>query len=303
MTNIKSVRAFVCLSSLLAIAGSSFACSVQSGEESVQPRVETINRTHQALSTGALKWVNGTYGEGCTNRSGAWSAHIGADTSDMTNTALSVVKNDTGCVLTVTDLEADALYTGSRPIDLTASYALTASAFANGAGPIAFYGNAELGSVDYASDFTMTILFSDDLADASDSKGSSYASQTSTVSESQVVAPAYTTDFTDMQIQTDSNAYVQSTSGSAALNLAMGARSGEKYVITSDQSLGSSFAAIDSAYGGAGTPATLGASIDASEFGLDGGSVHLPAVRNLIISHTESGVAAYEVIRVTFNAP
>src|SRR4051794_15165340 len=106
----KTVRAFVGVSSVLALPASSFACSAPAGDELVQARVETIDRTHQALSTGALKWANGTYGAGCqSHRGGSWSARI-SGTDDMDNPALSVVKNDSACVLRLTSLVADAAY-------------------------------------------------------------------------------------------------------------------------------------------------------------------------------------------------
>jgi hypothetical protein len=296
MNSLKNVRALTGLASLFVLAAASFACSGPSGDESVTPRVETIDRTHQALGTGALKWANGTY-TGCQNRSGSWSARI-SGTAAMTNAALSVVKDDTSCVLTLTSLEADATYAGNPSIAMGTAYANAGSAFSTGGGATAFYANAQLSAATFAADFSMTILFSDDLASASPSVNATYAAVSGSASESQVPAPSYALDFSGLTLQTNAAHVVQSATGSVVTS-ALG-QTGESWVISSNQSLGSSYAAIDAEYA-LGTPASVGASIAISAFGLGGAT--LPTVRNLIISHTVSGVTAYEVIRVSFAAP
>ncbi len=293
---LKNVRAFVGVSSVLALAASSFACSAHGGDELVQARVETVDRTHQALSTGALKWANGTYGAACQSHRGeSWSARI-SGTDPMDNQALSVVKNDTACVLTLTSLVADAAYLAAPSIDMTDTYADAGSSFAVQDGNIAFYANAELSSTSFASDFTMTILFSDDLRSVSPSVTATYASVSGSASESQVPSPQYSLDFSGITLQTDIAGNVEAATGSVAVT-ALG-QTGESYVINNNQSLGSTFADVDAAYS-ASSPATLGATIGMGAFGL----TQLSSVRNLIISHTESGVTSYEVIRITFNRP
>lgn len=279
--------------SALAVAALSAAC----GSDSVSPTVQMIDRTSQALSTGTLTYVNGTY-SGCTSRSGSWSARIsGTDISDpMPHAPLSVVLNDAACRLVLTELDADATYSAAPSIEMLTDYAPIASSFAVGAGPLAFYGNAKLSALSYDSAFIMTILFSDNLADASDSTSAQYAAVSSSVSESQVPAPDYTLGFTSFAMQTDVADVVQTTSGD--IDATADAQTGELYVVSANQALGSTFAAIDAEYA-LGTPAALGASIAASELGLEGAT--LPTVRNLIVVHTVSGVSAYQVIRVTFN--
>jgi hypothetical protein len=286
------------LASTLALAAmSSVGCSVAS-EDSVSPTVQVVDKTRQALSAGALKFVNGTYST-CTSRTGNWSARIsGTDISDpMPYAPVSVVKNDAACRLVVTALKADATYAGNPSITMVTSYAGTASSFAAGSDPIAFYGNAKLSALTYAAGFTMTILFSDNLADATDSTAASFASVSSTASESQVVAPDYTLDFGALALQTDALQVVQSASGSIAPSATN--QTGERFVVSSNGSLGSTFAAVDAEFLD-GTPQALEATIPASDLGLNG--AELPAVRSLIIAHTVSGVTAYQVIRITFNA-
>jgi len=125
-----------------------------------------------------------------------------------------------------------------------------------------------------------------------------YASVSGSASESQVPSPEYGASFSGITLQTDIDGNVETASGNVAMS-ALG-QTGESYVVSSSQSLGSTFADVDAAFSG-GEAATLGATIDIAAFGL--GSAQLPTVRNLIISHTDSGVTAYEVIRVTFNRP
>jgi hypothetical protein len=142
----------------------------------------------------------------------------------------------------------------------------------------------------------MTILFSDDLRSVSPSMTATYASVSGGASESQVPSPEYSASFEGITLQTDIAGNVETATGSVAMS-ALG-QTGESYVISHDQSLGSTFADIDAAYS-AGEAATLSETIDMGAFGL----TQLPTVRNLIISHTESGVTAYEVIRITVNRP
>ncbi|MDB5219517.1 MAG: hypothetical protein JWO86_7444 [Myxococcaceae bacterium] len=296
MITSKNARSIIGLSSVLALAASSFACSAPAGEESVEPRVETINRSHQALSSGALKWANGTF-TGCQNRSGSWSARI-SGTDPMPHPALTVVKDDVDCTLTLTSLEADATYDGDPSIAMTTSYATSGSAFSTGGGSIAFYANADLSSASFAGNFGMTILFSDDLADTSPTVNATYATVTATASESQVVAPSYALDFGGLTLQTNVSHVVQSASGNVTTTAT--GQTGESYVISENTSLGLDFADVDAEYA-LGEPAAVGSSIAIDAFDLGGKT--LPVTRTLIIQHAESGVPAYQVVRITFAAP
>lgn len=280
--------------SMVALAIAATGC--MAGEDSVHPSVEVIDRSSQALSLEVLQWVNGTYGVGCTNRSGSWSARI-SGTDPMDHAALSVITNDVGCVLTMTELYDGATYVATPSIALGTSYAGSASEMAVAAQPLAFYANARLSSVAFSSDFALTILFSDDLGDASDSTSATYSSVSSASNqEVQVPAPDYTVAFGSFVLQTDVNQAVTTASGTMALT--ENAQTGEFYVVDNNQSLGATFDAIDTAYD-AGTPAAVGATIPAASFTLVGET--LPVVRNIIVLHATSGVKSYQVIRVTFN--
>lgn len=288
-----SKRPIIGFVSMIALAAAASGCT--STEDVVTPNVEVIDRSTQALSVGVLEWVNGTYGAGCTNRAGAWSARI-SGVAAMTNTALTVITNDVGCVLTMTELYGAATYVATPSIAMGTAYAGTASEMAVAAQPLAFYANAKLSSVAFAADFALTILFSDNLADASSSTSASYSSVSSASNaEVQVPAPDYTVAFGSFVLQTDVDQVVTTASGTVTLT--ENAQDGEFYVVDANQSLGATFDDIDTAYA-AGTPAAVGASIPAASFTLVGET--LPTVRNVIVLHAVSGVKTYQVIRITF---
>lgn len=289
-TRTSRTLSLVSLTSLFALAVPAAGCA---GEESVSPTIQLVDRTSQALSTGSLTHVNGTY-QDCESRIGNWSARIsGAD--PMTYDAVSVVKGDAACRLVVTGLVGTDAYAAAPSITMVSAYAATASAFAPDGQPTAFYGNAKLDALTYQSAFVMTILFSDDLADSDSATSASFASVSSTASESQVPAPDYALTFDGFAIQTDIDQVVQSATG--AVTATATEQTGELYVVSSNALLGSSFADIDAEFA-LGNAAALGAPLPASAFDLEGAT--LPAVRNLIMVHTVSGVSAYEVIRITF---
>lgn len=86
----------------------------------VSARAEVATTT-QALTAGSVTSVNGTYGAGCTGRSGSWSARV-SGTDPLTYPPLTVVRNNAGCSLTLTSLVADQTYTGSPSIPLATAY-------------------------------------------------------------------------------------------------------------------------------------------------------------------------------------
>ncbi|HEY6559581.1 MAG TPA: hypothetical protein VI072_20000, partial [Polyangiaceae bacterium] len=187
----------------------------------------------------------------------------------MPNSPLSVVKNDTACVLTLTGLQAAVGYVGTPSIALGTAYAGTGSSFATSAGdggtnPIAFYGNAKLSANTFVEGFTMTVLFSDTLLDTNAPETTAtYATVTSSGGETQVVSPDYTLNFTSHILQADVNQEVQSSTGTIGFENGPSENPGEFYVINTDQTaLGSTFAEIDAAYT-AGSSVAVGATIPA----------------------------------------
>jgi Ice-binding-like len=118
--------------------------------------------TTQALDTGSITAINGTYGSGCLERSGSWSVLV-SGSGGLTNAALTVVKNNTACILTLTSIAAAGqTYTAVSSIAMTDTYS-SASAFGAGdAGAVQFYANAKLSSISFAGDFIVNVLVSGD---------------------------------------------------------------------------------------------------------------------------------------------
>jgi hypothetical protein len=106
-----------------------------------------------------LASVNGTYGDGCVDRVGAWSLEVDVDAT-LDHDELSVVLNNDACVLTLTEIRTPSGAIAADPaIVLTTGYDATASAFKD---PIEFHGNAKLDSASFASDFTLMLVYSAD---------------------------------------------------------------------------------------------------------------------------------------------
>jgi hypothetical protein len=255
-----------------------------------------IDRTTQALLSADLDSVDGTYGGACTDRAGAWSVDLGGG---AVNPLLSVVLNDTACVLTVTHLRTTGGILAAVPvIPLTTSYAGSASSFGS---PIEFYANARLSSVAFAGDFVVTIPYSDDSNLASDDNTANYDVVESTATAESVPAPDYTIEASGLALLTDVNDVVVSASGSAALTDGPVPVLGQTYVILEATGL-ITYAAINTAYL-AGTPVAVTATIPAADFVLVGDDLTTDQVRTVIIANTVSGVRSYQAFEITFHDP
>lgn len=281
----------------LAMIGT-LASGCDDGFDAVEPHVAVTDRMTAALSLGGLESVNGTYGAGCTARSGAWSVEI-APGAILQNAPLSVVKNNTGCVLTVTGLvTTSATHAATPSFALDSAYQSSASAF--GSGPTLFYANAKLSAMTFAADFVISLQYSDDPRLVSSSNTASYTVQAGSASAEQVAAPNYTIDVTTIVVQTDDADVVQAASGTA--NLTDGAVTGQSYVIVASLN-GSTYADLDAAYTG-GTPTSLSGAnpqIAAAAFDLVGADLTGGLVRHLIVANTSDGVRSYQRFTVTFN--
>ena len=144
---------------------------------------------------------------------------------------------------------------GPPSILLGTAYALTGSTFATsdgdgGANPVAFYANALLDEVDYDDAFTMTVLFSDNLASTTPTTTATYATVSSNpAQEAQVPAPNYTVTFGGHDLQTDFNQLVQTRAASSTCG--HGSNDGEFYVISATPDARSDGSmSIDAAYAG-----------------------------------------------------
>lgn len=294
--NSRRTASALCLVAFAAVIG---GCSEA---EILRPDAEIVNRASQALALDSVNSINGTYGVTCLERVGAWSVAVeGGATLD--HTALSVIKNDADCVLTLTEIIADDITYESVPtIGLDDTYEVAASEFAvDGTGPVIFYANAKINPDDFSADFTVTVLYSDDPNAASGSNNASFAQWASSAVGDHLAAPNYTvTD--NIAVQTDAEDVVTLALGS--VDLTDGLVTGEHYFVD----LGTlpatpTYAQVDAVFAAATPTAIVGADpeVDVADFALDAET--LPIVRTLIIRHVENDVPAYQTFKVTFNAP
>jgi hypothetical protein len=291
----------ICTAVALGFAAAPMGCGGPGGRDVLGAKAEVVDHSTHALTSGSLQWIDGTYATCFGHTDGdPWSLRIAGATS-MTNAALTVTKDDPTCQLTVAALMASVIYEPNPRITMSTAYQATASTFASRiAGvlqPVSFYANAKLSAIDFANDFTVTILYSDDPRNATASTGATYQQFTGSATTTQVPAPDYTSGFGSLVVQADALDEVSTATGS--MDLVPGSHLGEGYVVVAG-TVGATFAAVDAAYA-AGTKVAIATSIAAASF-LTAGD-QLPATRAVIISHTVSGVVAYEAVQITFNHP
>lgn len=262
----------------------------------VQGSVDAVDMREGMLFGGVLESINGTYGEDCTNRTGSWSLKVDPNAT-LDNAELSVILGDDACVLTLTALHTtDGVLPASPAIVLTASYKMAPSEFDD---PVLFYGNARLNSVTFNSDFTLTVLYSDDPNKVQGDNTAEFEVVESGVQGDAVGVPDYTADTSTLHLLTDIDQVVVSAAGNVALTAGM--VTGETYVVADATGL-DTYDEIDAAYLN-GTPAALGASVPASAFDLVGEDLDAAAVkRTLIVARTENGVSSYQAFEITFHA-
>jgi hypothetical protein len=215
----------------------------------------------------------------------------------LDNPALTVIQGDTACTLALADIitGTDGKLTAGTPITLAASDG-TAQPFGS---PTKYYANAILSSVAFTSNFTLTLLFSDDPRVGTGSTTATYSSVSATAATQGVTAPNYMLDLTAVVVTTDASKITTSVSGNVGLSGAT--VTGENYVIV-NAAVADTYAAINTAYL-AGTPAAIAATIAASSFLATSVNITSPVVRSLIISRTQNGVRAYQKFAITFNGP
>lgn len=292
----------------LALAAGATTAAGCGSSSDLTPEVVLVDHSTAPLSLGALNALNGTYGSECIGRSGSWSSPIGSYSGALENSALSVVKGNSACVLTLTSvLIGNTKYDPASPVDLTDSYSSSPVAYtAEGELSIAFYGNLKLSDATYTNSFSISLLYSDDPTAASAGSpqaGYKYNSITST--QSNVIPSDYAVDGSSVDVLTDANKSISDVSGS--IDLTDGTVTGQNYVITS-AALGTSpsFDTIDTAYL-AGTPVTISGSnpsIAASALSLVGASLATTSVkRYVIVAHIVNSTRAYQVITLTVLAP
>lgn len=285
-----------------AIAAGAVGCSVSMAPPSLEGAGEALDLTTQALSVGAIHALDGTYGANCVSRSGPWSLRLsGAEALD--HPAVSVVKDNSECVLTVTHVVVDATYALATPLVLAASYDAVPAAVNTGGSPL--WVKAKLASASMSDSLFVTLLFSDSPSVLTSSLSASYASVSASGSSSEVLAPTYTADLETGMLKVEVTASKAVTSASGSARLVPGAVTGSAYTVYAGAlSSTPSFVEVDAAYHG-GTPTSISGTpvIAASAFGLVGQSLASAIVRTVIVRGGTSDLPTYEVLRITFNPP
>lgn len=210
------------------IAAGAVGCSVSVAPPSLEGHGEAVDRTTQALSIGAIHALDGTYGANCISRSGAWSLRLsGVEALDHPD--LSVVKDNSECVLTVTHVVADAAYALATPLVLSTSYDALPTAVNTGG--TALWVKAKLASASMSDSLFVTLLFSDSPSALATSLSATYASVSAGGSTSEVLAPTYTVDLDTgaLKVEVTASKVVSSASGSA--RLVPGAVTGSAYTV------------------------------------------------------------------------
>jgi hypothetical protein len=303
----RSTLSFAILLSFAGVGALATGCSGPA-DETVKPRLDIVNRTKSALSSDAITSISGTYGASCDGRSGA-----GTDTWTVSASGgpagdeLSVRKNDSDCVLSVTDIvTADGAFIGDPAIAMSTAntWAASASAFALSAGPLAFYGNAKISALSFAADFTISVLVSD-APNASDEgdKGASFATQSASLSPGTVPASDYAVSFASFNVVKDVDNVVQSVSGYAQLT--EGSFVGQDYAVYEGALSGSStLTEVETAWSGAITtgllPELTTLQLPATGFGLSAVDLDGNPQRTVIIRNTDHGVSSYQLLLITF---
>jgi hypothetical protein len=223
----------------------------------------------------------------------------------LPNPALSVVQNNTACVLTLTELVADSTYALSPSIAMTGSYPVSPSSVASGSSQ--FYVSAKLSATSFSGNFSISLAYSDDPAAVTAGVTASYLSVTGSGAAAAVAAPTYTVAFDTapaLDVRVDAGYVVTQVSGKASLT--DGATTGTGYVVDlGTLSASPTFADVDAVYN-AGSPVTISGAnpqVDGTAFSLVGVDLHTAAVRTLVIRNRVSGVSSYQAIRITFSHP
>lgn len=274
----------------------------------VDASINLVDRSARSLTVDTVRAIKGTYGAGCIQRSGTWA--LGLNGYSPAESVLSVVKNNSACTLQITQIHAGTAalpveYDMAAPFELSASYASSGAAFMlSGVGETVFYANFRIqADMSFANDFTIEMVYSDNLSETSKSKNSNYAVQSAASTAALVAAPDYNIELTGLVLQRDANNIVQSAVGSAQLT--DGGVVGEQYVIDAN-TLGAmpSYAEVDGVFS-AGTQVGLSGAnptIDAAQLNLVGQDLTDSVRRNVIVAHSENGTRSYQIFRLTFNA-
>lgn len=292
------------IASASALTAGSTGCSAPDDDGFVHGRAEIINQARSALSDAdvAAMTLAGTYGGNC-------DGHTGDGSDVWTSADLAVRKNDSNCVLTITGIVVGGTTyaTGGTNIVLDTENAFENAALAykvSGSGNMMFRGNAKISSLGFASNFTITLLTSDDstTADAG-TRSAGYAMHTETLEASNVSPPTYSASFTDLIISKDANNVVPTGGVSGFAQLTPGG-SADRFKVVEGAVDASSFSTVDTAFAGGELLSGLTSNqLPAAQFAaLEGDDLTNGQVWSIILRNLDSAsnVYSYQIIYVTF---
>jgi hypothetical protein len=271
-------------------------CGCAGDDGTVGGEIDLVDMRSGTLASGDIEAINGTYGPLCTDRSGSWSIAIDVGAT-LDNAPLSVILDDTNCVLTLTELQTTlgGDIEAVPAIQLSADFRPSPSAFAD---PVDFYANASMDSASFAGDFVITLLYSDDPAQVDGDNTAAFEVIESSSSLSTVEAPGHAINTDGLDLLVNSGQVVQSASGNVAVTLPMDAIAGQTYVVVDASGL-DTYEELDAAYNG-GIPVAIG-DVPAAAFDLAGEDLDGSVIRTLIIANIQEGVAAYQAFEITFH--
>ncbi|MDB4990888.1 MAG: hypothetical protein JWN04_6066 [Myxococcaceae bacterium] len=257
------------------------------------PHAMIVDGGAQVAGELRLSSVDGTYGAGCTDRSGAWSLQLDpSSTQPLTNEPLSVNEADEGCVLTIVALRtADgAVLQSQSSLSLGEAYRDAPVGFGS---PPLVYAIGKLDSTAFRSDFAVTLAFSVDPATLADDAEVALAVA---VQNDSVPAPDYTIDVRRLSTTTDVHNIVQQANGTLTLEYNRVAATG--YAIANGRLV--TYPAIDTSF--RASHAGMKPEISISELELTGLDLSTPQVRTLILANVAAGVRSYQVFFLVFRA-
>ncbi|MDB4977038.1 MAG: hypothetical protein JWN48_5379 [Myxococcaceae bacterium] len=272
------------------------ACDDAPGPDSVQPQVTAVDKRAEVTADTSLQSIDGTYGEGCSKQSGAWSLGFGApDQETLTNPPLEVVPGESGCVLSITAARTvdGRIWPTMTPVVLDPSLQAVGIAFGE---PPVVYAGVKLDSWDLNGGYRVAITYSEQpesvIVDETPNTLVSYSATPDSVA---VPAPDYDADLTRISIETDLDNVVLSVSGELVLTRRGVQATG--YAIATGSLSG--YDALDAAF--RQDNAAVTATIPGSALRLAGTNLSTPQVRSLILANSVGGVRSYQALTLSFN--
>ncbi len=299
------------LGGLLAITGCSDTAATPA--PSVTGHAELFDRISAALSVNSAMSIRGTYGAGCTQRSGTWDIALNGYQLTADEVALTVVTSDSGCTLAVTDIKGGTpsqtqSYQPLAPFALAADYAAIGVPFVmKDAAGTQFYANFRITpDLEFTTDFVVQMVYSDDINETDLTSTTSCVESTATATAGATPAPVCALSLAGLKFAVDAKNIVKNGTGNATLT--QGAVPAEGYLIDLG-TLGAApgYAAIDGLYASklseVVTLQGVSQTIKAAEFKLATVDLTLPQKRNLIVAHTANGVRSYRLFQITIKHP